>query len=456
MSQLTAAGAPPIEGGGLLRVTVVAGERRTDLALPGQLSVAELVPELSRSLNLLDAETVYAGYSLITSDGRRLDGQVGLFAQGVENGSVLTLTAGADERPPRVYDDVVEAMADTVEADLRPWDPAAGRRTALVAAALVLGLGALALGLQRPDTIAGATAGVVALVLVAAAVVLARTRGEHETAVLLAWSGAVFAGTAGLTAAPGGPLLGLPVAVGGAAVLVAALAAVLALPGRRAALVPAAATGAALGIAGTVVALTDLRAASVYTVLMLLIVLAGSAVPWLALSSTSTRVPQAQDHAELLGDAEPVDAAAVARDARIGHELLLAVTATVGLVVTLSAPLAVSLGVTGALVAAAASVILLLRTRQYRVGTEVVGGLVCGIAGLTSVCLGIVVLQRSWLPFLSVVLAVAAVALLVSTLVPRPASVRWGRLGDVTELFALVGMIALAVFAIGLVGAVSP
>ncbi len=118
-------------GAGLVRVSVVAGERRADLALPGAIPVAELLPELCRALGTLDAQTAYAGYELRTSEGRALTSDTGLIFQGVEDGSVLTIVSGVDQEPPRVYDDVVEAMADAVESDLRPWDPASGRRTAL-------------------------------------------------------------------------------------------------------------------------------------------------------------------------------------------------------------------------------------------------------------------------------------------------------------------------------------
>lgn len=441
------------DGMGLVRVTVLAGERRSDLALPGQVAVAELLPELARTTNLLDAESVYAGYHLVTSEGRRLDVEVGLFAQGVESGAVLTLVAGVDEPAPRVYDDVVEAMADTVEQDMRPWDPATGRRTALAAAALVLLLGALCLGLQRPDVVAGAAAGVAALVLVTAAIVLAQVRQEHETAVMLVWAGVVYAVTAGYTATPGDEVAGLPVAVAAAGGAVAGLVGLIGLPERRPAVLPAVAASTVVGVSSGIVAATDLPVAAVHVVALVLVVIAGSTLPWVALSATSTRVPQAQDHAELTPDeVAPVDATAVRTDARLGHQVLLAVTVTVGVLAIGIAPLAVSLGLTGALVALCASLVLLLRTRQYRVGPEVATGLACGLLSLLTLCLGIVALQSSWLPALAVVLAVVAVGLLVSTLVPRPQSVRWGRVGDVAEVVALVAMIPLVVVAIGLLG----
>jgi hypothetical protein len=122
---------------GLVRVTIASGSRRVDLVLPGSIPVAELVPELARSVGLLDASTVYGGYRLVTQEGRILVNNAGLTMQGIEDGGLLTVTAGVDDKAPRVYDDVVEAMADVVENELKPWEPAAGRRTALGAGSVL-------------------------------------------------------------------------------------------------------------------------------------------------------------------------------------------------------------------------------------------------------------------------------------------------------------------------------
>ena len=439
---------------GLVRVSVVAGERKVDLALPGALPVAELLPELARAVGVLDGQTAYAGYWLVTSEGRRLSGDTGLTFQGVEDGGVLTMAAGIDEEPPRVYDDIVEAMADAVEKDMRPWEPAAGRRTALASASLLLGIGALALALQRPDVVAGAAAGVVALVLVAAALVLSRVQREAEAAVTLAWAGVAYAAVAGLTAAPDGPLLETPFALAGAGAVLAGLVGLVGLAERRALLVPAVATGAVVAVASGILSVTTFRAGAVYVVALVLAVLLGSALPWFALGTTSTRVEQAQSDADIVAEPREVRPEDVRRDARLGHEILLAVTATVGLVVVLVSPLAVRLGLTGALVVVCASVVLMLRTRQYRVGSEVAAGLVCGVAGLVAVAVSVLVLQPTWHVALALVLAVAGAVLLVFTLVPMTPSVRRGRLGDVVELVALVAMLPLAVIAIGLVSAV--
>src|SRR5688572_18901524 len=122
---------PSVGASGLVRVSVSSGARRVDLVLPGSVPVAELVPELARSVGLLDAAIVYGGYRVVTASGRELSGESGLIIQGVEDGGLLTVSAGVDQPPPRIYDDIVEAMTDVVERDLEPWSPASGRRTAL-------------------------------------------------------------------------------------------------------------------------------------------------------------------------------------------------------------------------------------------------------------------------------------------------------------------------------------
>ena len=71
---------------GLVRVTIASGSRRVDLVLPGSIPVAELVPELARSVGLLDASTVYGGYRLVTQEGRILADNAPLLAKG-EDGS---------------------------------------------------------------------------------------------------------------------------------------------------------------------------------------------------------------------------------------------------------------------------------------------------------------------------------------------------------------------------------
>ncbi|WP_186449669.1 type VII secretion integral membrane protein EccD, partial [Nocardioides sp. J9] len=410
----------------------------------------------------------------------------GLTLQGVEDGGLLTVTAGVDEPPPRVYDDVVEAMADVVEEDLEPWRPATGRRTALVAASLFLALGAAALLVQRGSDLAAGATVAVAVGLCAGAVVLSRVQREAEAAVGVAWLGAGYAAAAGVMLAPqDAALLGRPLAWAGAGALLAGLACVLGLGAGRTLVFPPVVVGALGLVLGLYLDAGDgaVGAAEVMTVVLCLVVLAGSVFPWLALGATSTRVPEPHpvtgavepdattptaptappgtdvaEIADLVAGTDRADRAAgvdvarqqVAADARVAHEILLAITGTVGLLVVVAAPLAVSLGVAGTLLAVDACLVVMLRTRQYRTGSEVLAGLVSGVAGLAATALAVLVLHDDWRPTLSALLAVVGAVLLVATLVPAAPSVRRGRLGDVLESTALIALLPLLVVAVGL------
>jgi type VII secretion integral membrane protein EccD len=433
---------------GLVRVTVASGTRRVDLVLPGAVPVAELLPELARSVGLLDARTVHGGYRLVTHDGRTLAGDAGLVLQGVEDGGLLTVAAGVDDPAPRVYDDVVEAMVDVVERDLRPWDPATGRRTALVAAGLMLGLGALAL-LVQGGLLAGVAAALVALALVTGAIVLSRAQHEPEAAVVVAWLGAGYAATAGFVLAPDGPVFGPPVASAGGGALLAGLVALVGLGVGRTLVIPPVVVGAVFLATGLVIRAAAFDPAVVLTTALALVVLAGNTLPWLALGATGTSVDQLYSTADITADPDDVDPRRVETDARLAHEILVAVSGTVGLLLVLVTPLAVSLGLAGTGVAVVCALAVVLRTRQYRTGTEVLVGLVSGLAGLLAAAVSALVLHPDWRPATAVCLAVAGALLMVATLLPATTSVRRGRLGDVAETVCLLALLPLLVVATG-------
>jgi len=443
----------PVTASGLVRVTVSSGSRRVDLVLPGAVPVAELVPELARSVGLLDPATVYGGYRLVTADGRELAGDAGLVMQGIEDGGLLTVAAGVDDEPPRIYDDVVEAMTDVVEHDLRPWEPAAGRRTALGAAGLLMLLGAVSLLVQRGALLAGVAAAVVAAGLVTGAIVLSRAQREPEAAVAVAWMGALYAAVAGLVLVdPGTPGTAL-VAAGGAA-SAAGLVGLLGLGEGRPLVLPPVIVGAVFAITGLLLRSFDVDADVVLTVGLVAVVVLGSLAPWLALGATSTSVDQLFEVADITAEPRPVDPGRVASDARLAHEILVAVTATVGLVVVLVAPVAVALGVVGAVLAVTCCLVVMLRTRQYRTGAEVPVGLGAGIVGLLATAAAALWLHPDWRPTVAVLLAGSGALLLAVTLLPATPSVRRGRLGDVAEAVALLVLLPLLLVAVGVFSAI--
>jgi type VII secretion integral membrane protein EccD len=447
----------PVSASGLVRVTIASGTRSVDLVIPGAVPVAELLPELARSVGLLDAATVHGGYRVVTAEGRSLANDAGLIMQGVEDGGHLTVTAGVDDRPPRVYDDVVEAMTDIVERDLKPWVPANGRRTALVAASLLLALGAVALYLQSSSLIAGVAAVAVSLAMVAGAIVLSRAQGEPEAAVAVSWMGAGYAAVGGLALAQWSGetgLFGLPmVALGGGAAL-AGLISVVGLAEGRTLAIPPVVAGAVLAVSGLVIDGFDVRPSVVLTVALVAIVLAGSVFPWLALGVTGTQVEQMFSLADVTADPREIDAQQVGADAKIAHEILTAISGTVGLLLVLVVPLTIQLGLAGTLLAVVACLAVMLRTRQYRTGSEVLVGLASGILGLGVVAVSLLFVHPEWRPTTAVVLAAAGAVLLVTTLLPGTPSLRRGRLGDIAESASLVALLPLLVLATGLFDAI--
>jgi type VII secretion integral membrane protein EccD len=439
----------PVGASGLVRVTVTSGTRRVDLVLPGAVPVAELVPELARSVGLLDAVTVYGGYRLVTQDGRQLATESGLMIQGVEDGGVITVAAGVDDEPPRVYDDVVEAMTDVVERDLRPWDAAAGRRTSLWAAVMLLLLGAAALLVQHGSGIASTATVAVAVVLVLGAIVLSRVQGETDASVSVALMGCVYAAVAGLMIGWSTPFFATPAAAAGGGALVAGLIAAVGLGQGRTLALPAVVVGAVFLATGLLLNASAFDPAVVLTTVLALVVIAGSVFPWLALGATGTSVEQLFSSADITNDPKQIDPAQIGADARVAHEILVAVSATVGLLLVLIAPLAVSLGVAGTSLSVLAAVVIMLRTRQYRTGSEVLVGLVSGVLGLISTALSVLWLHPSWRPAAAVALAITGAVLLALTLVPQGTSVRRGRLGDVAESVALLALLPALVIATG-------
>ncbi|HLT11207.1 MAG TPA: type VII secretion integral membrane protein EccD [Micromonosporaceae bacterium] len=191
---------------GLARVTIRAPRRRVDLAIPYQIPLAELLPEVLRragetGLDPDATQRMPSGWMLRRGDGTSLVGDLALARQGVRDGDVLYLVPRNLDWPEPAYDDVVEEVAAGARGHGALWGPAATRLFALVAAGLVLltGLGVLvAVGPHR--TIPGLVAAAVAAALLSAGALLSRALGDGV-------AGAATAGLALPYAAASGVLL---------------------------------------------------------------------------------------------------------------------------------------------------------------------------------------------------------------------------------------------------------
>jgi hypothetical protein len=249
-------------------------------------------------------------------------------------------------------------------------------------------------------------------------------------------------------------LFGLPVACAGAGALVAGLVCVVGLGEGRTLALPPVVVGAILLATGLLTRAGSFDPAVVLTTALAIVVLAGSIFPWLALGVTGTKVDQLFAPADITADPGEIDPARVGADARVAHQILVAISATVGLLLVLVAPLAVSLGRSGTLLAVVSCLVVMLRTRQYRTGQEVLVGLGSGILGLVSVAVSLLWMHPSWRPTVAVTLAATGAVLLAVTLVPGTPSLRRGRLGDLAETVCLLALLPLVVLATGIYSAI--
>ncbi len=443
---------PAPRGPGPVRVTVASSTRRVDLVLPGAIPVAELVPELARSVGLLGRATAHVGYRVLTASGHELEPDAGLVAQGIEDGGLLTLAAGdVGGGASRLDDDAAEALAELVDRDAAAWAGALGRRAAWCAGVLALGLGALGLVVHRGSPVGWPVAAGVSVAQLGGAVAASRARPEPGAAAALGVLGAAYAAVAGLLVSCGAATsTGTAVAAAGGAVLVAGLVCLVGLGAGRVSGLPAVVVGAILLVVGLACRVTDLDLAVLLSAALVVVVLASTAFPAMTLTLTGA----AARHLDQRGDA-PVDHARLLADARLAREILLGLSASVGAVLVVVAPLSVSLGPAGAVLAVLCCVAVLVQTRRHRSAALVLAGLGAGGAGLTTTVLATLWLQPGWRPGLSLALcALGALGLAVAARGPGSGTVpRRARLADLLEAAVLLALLPVLVLAGGVFGA---
>ncbi|QKW21822.1 type VII secretion integral membrane protein EccD [Kitasatospora sp. NA04385] len=464
---------------GFCRVTVVAPDSRIDVALPEDVPLADIYPEVLRLSGQTQVDGTPTGFHLVRRDGTVLDSGLPLAAQQVRDGDLLSLRPFAESLPPAVYDDVADAIASAVEADRRFWSPDLMRAFGLVAGTVLLALLAFALWFSdlRHDMfgLPGILSGVTAIVLVTFAGVRARVYADHTAALALglgALPHAMLAGS-GIIQVPDGSGPGrLQFLVGCVTVLVVSVLLVGLLPERDSAFVASSflaaagtlATFAAVLMSGT--AITDI--ASVTGV-------AGvAAIGFLpALSARFARLPvgfsapgqtrtRGSAYGEEANSAETVQYERIAAQARRGHEVL------VGLVGGASATIVGACAVLGfsdrtwaELLALAIGISTMLRARLFRYTAQVFALTISGLAALSLLVLGLALhtplhllmakltnegggdLRTVWLS--ASIAAGAAVMTAIALIVPRSGvSPFWGRILDMVDSLLLLSLVPLA------------
>jgi type VII secretion integral membrane protein EccD len=444
---------PPSPGSSansLLRISVTSNDRRLDIGIPTTTPLAELVPGFARNLGVLDPTLVYGGYTVHRANGQVLEPGRSLAAQGVSDGDLLTLVTGALQPEPRVYDDVVEAVADAIARQNNPWTAQDSARTALAASTAFLLTGAILLLAASSDAALGSLiAGAASVLIVAAGAVLSRLK-QPLAGHVLSVTASVFGAVCGFLAVPAIEPWGWPAAAAGAGALAAGvLGAVLVPTGRMISLVPAAA-GLVIAIAGSITAFLGTEPSAVYGLVLALAATLGNGLPWLALSSTRIAVISPQTEEEIFADPPPIDAASIQAQYDSAQRVLLACRAAFGLIALVTTPLVVGSGLAGTILCALCFVGTMLASRRTFARTEVLVIMGTGILGLLITGVSAAVLHADWRPALVVALGLIAAFLVGLTLLSTKPSMRLGRIADGADLIALTLLLPLGVTVAGL------
>ncbi|MEU2560078.1 type VII secretion integral membrane protein EccD [Streptomyces longispororuber] len=405
----TGAGTPgPAAGGaglGFCRVTIVAPDSRVDVALPDDVPVADLYPEILRLSRQSPAEGAPVGYHLVRRDGAVLDSARTFTAQRILDGELLTLRPFSASLPPAVFDDVSDAIASAVTRDRTLWNADLTRVAGLTGGAVLPVLLAFTAWSAAPrhDThgLPGILAAVAGLVLLAFACVRGRVYDDRAGAVALglgALPNVAVAGSGLLPPADGQGIGKLQFLLACAAVLIAAVVLVLVSPhgdGPFVAFAAAAAVGLLATFAAALRELTPTETAA------LCAPLAVGALAFLpGLSMRFARLPIGYDppHAARRTydpDPEPapqppVDAERIAAQARRGHELLIGLVGGCALVAVGAAVVLGSSADTWArLLALATGVAMLMRAQLFRYTAQVTACLAAGLACLVLLGVGL-------------------------------------------------------------------
>lgn len=442
------------------RVTVVAPRTRIDVALPADVAVADLLPMLLDMAKEAtpDGGVRHGGWALAKLGDSPLDPSRTLASLGVVDGELLQLRKRNENPPPPLYDDVVDAIAESDPDSFRPWTEDTARKYGHIAGALALIAAAVAVLLSGP--LAGGPslwpaicAGAVAILALAAGAVISRSYNAVGTGVLIAAAGGLpMAYVAGLYTVPGA--IGRPnLLLASVLVLIFASAAIL-LIGRGITVFIAAATAGALsGLAFFVGIFVDHPIVGIAAATAAVALAALSVLPRLTIQLAKLPLPTVPGSAEdLKEDTGFPEFAVIERRTANAHEYLTGMIIGCGGTAAVFAVIAAGDGtVWGPMLAVTVALVLMLRGRAYANGAQAVALLVSGMVAAAGVLLGWLVqssLDHRLLFVFGTLVLVGAAALVLGVIFPgQKFSPVLRRTVDVLEaiLIAIVLPLALAV-----------
>jgi type VII secretion integral membrane protein EccD len=449
---------------GLSRVTIVAPRSRVDIALPTDVTLAEVLPTLlDLSGGAGDESGRRDGWSLHRLGGTDLDSSRTLAQLEVRDGELLYLRPRGYSAPATVFDDLVDALATGTRDRGGRWTATTSRRAGFIAGVLALFGGAIALLFTGPPyQAAGLTAAGLAPALIAVAVVFARALGDARIGTAYAMVATAYAGVGGLLVAAGDrPLADLSVAHVTIAASAAIVAAAVLAVGVPAAAPVFLAVGvccvAGLGTMGLATALEGGVGAGAAVVAV--VAYAGlPALPMLAYRLAGLprpTVPTQREH--LRQETETFDGAKVLDSSRRVEAYLAALLAALAIISAGTAVLISTAGGPGIAMAGVLGLLPILRSRWFGGRAQRLPLVISGGIGLASCGVAVYLLagpqhRLLWVGGLAVVIALSSVVLGLTG--DRPQAPPWGRFLDIVESLLILALAPLAVWVSGVLDVV--
>jgi ESX secretion system protein EccD len=184
------------------RLTIISPTLRVDLAVPMQISIAELLTIVVSGLGpeMADKGAAEGGWVLQRAGQAPLDPSSTLAASELRDGDTLQLRTRSTRLPELAFDDVLDAVADGVLTRTSRWLPLHTMRACATLAGALLIFAVVTLLLSGPGwTPKAVTAGVAAVLLVLGAAALARVYHRRAAAITAGAFAIALAAVGGMT-----------------------------------------------------------------------------------------------------------------------------------------------------------------------------------------------------------------------------------------------------------------
>jgi type VII secretion integral membrane protein EccD len=356
-----------------------------------------------------DGGVRHGGWTLGKVGNAPFDPARTLVSLGIVDGDMLQIRKRTDQTPPPLFDDVIEAIAESTPTTYRAWSSKTATTVAHIGAGVAFVAAALGLFLAGPmdggkGLIPAIVAAVIAVASVAIGATVSRSYGAPTTGVIIAATGGLpFAFVAGLYIVPvqAGGVVGAPnFLLASALTLIFATSALL-LTGAGTSVFIAAVLVSAFGVlsflAGIIFAdIPSITTAGIGAAAAAIALMSMSALPRLTIQLAKLPLPEVTQTEGLdedttqqtLDDQDPmrdyVDFADIEKRTSLAHDYLTGMIIGCGSVATIGAFLATSyVGAWGYLFAIMVALVLLMRGRAYINGVQAVALLTTGILTAT-------------------------------------------------------------------------